>query len=621
MIETMKSITIAAPFSAREQMLLSLRDAGIVQIKEMKQSCEASSRISQKIHALMLNMNAISDEAGKSAAKMKQEKLGKKDFDELDERITSVCAEKKALEAERLSVSAEIGRVEPWGDFDPDEVRRLEKQGFSFSFYTLDERVLDQLREDESVQFIELKDVSRMKAIALVNSSLPHDVSAREFTLPSKSLSALRLRLGEIEKNITGCSSEIRSAAAYLDEYRLRIKELEQDAEFECARATSQEADGKICYISGFMPEESTEVFRSLCKANRWAYLIADISDDENPPTKLKYKGLIRIIQPIYDILGTVPGYREYDISSWFLLFFSIFFAMIIGDAGYGLIFLIAAIVMNVRAKKCSDTNILLYVLSATTIIYGAVTGTWFGSLSVLEKLPFLQVFIIPSICNYSMELYGIESVYAQNKVMQLCFILGAAQLALACVINVIHKAKDRDLSLFGDIGWFIDVIVLYMMALYLVIGSEVNFTIVIAGVAAGFALVVIFGSQSPSESFAKGLKAGLGGFFTSFLDTVSCFSNIMSYIRLFAVGMASLAIAQSFNNMATMAGPVFGSLIVILGTVLNIVMGLLSVVVHGVRLNLLEFSGQLGMEWTGYKYEPFRKTVQTEETKKGVTK
>ena len=294
---------------------------------------------------------------------------------------------------------------------------------------------------------------------------------------------------------------------------------------------------------------------------------------------------------------------------------------MIIGDAGYGLIFLIAAIVMNVRAKKCSDTNILLYVLSATTIIYGALTGTWFGSLSVLEKLPFLQVFIIPSICNYSMELYGIESVYAQNKVMQLCFILGAAQLGLACVINVIHKAKENDLSLFGDIGWFIDVIVLYMMALYLVIGSEVNFTIVIAGVAAGFALVVIFGSQSPSESFAKGLKAGLGGFFTSFLDTVSCFSNIMSYIRLFAVGMASLAIAQSFNNMATMAGPVFGALIVILGTVLNIVMGLLSVVVHGVRLNLLEFSGQLGMEWTGYKYEPFRKTVQTEETKKGVTK
>ena len=160
------------------------------------------------------------------------------------------------------------------------------------------------------------------------------------------------------------------------------------------------------------------------------------------------------------------------------------------------------------------------------------------------------------------------------------------------------------------------------MMALYLVIGQSVNFTIVVAGIVVGFVLVIVFGSQSPGESFAKGLKAGLGGLFTSFLDTVSCFSNIMSYIRLFAVGMASLAIAQSFNNMAGMAGPVFGALIVVLGTVLNIVMGFLSVIVHGVRLNLLEFSGQLGMEWTGYKYEPFRRTVQTsEEIVKGDVK
>ena len=233
-----------------------------------------------------------------------------------------------------------------------------------------------------------------------------------------------------------------------------------------------------------------------------------------------------------------------------------------------------------------------------------------------------VQSFIIPSICNYSMELYGIESVFAQNNVMELCFILGASQLGLACVLNVVHKIPKRDLSLLGDIGWLIDVVVLYMMALYLVIGASVDFTIVIAGVAAGFLLVVIFGSQEPGKSFASGLKSGLGGFFTSFLDTVSCFSNIMSYIRLFAVGMASLAIAQSFNNMAGMAGPVFGAVIAVLGTALNLVMGLLSVVVHGVRLNLLEFSGQLSMEWTGYKYEPFRETVETaNETEQGVVK
>ena len=113
---------------------------------------------------------------------------------------------------------------------------------------------------------------------------------------------------------------------------------------------------------------------------------------------------------------------------------------------------------------------------------------------------------------------------------------------------------------------------------------------------------------------FLDGLKASLAGFFTTFLDTISCFSNIMSYIRLFAVGMASLAIAQSFNGMAEgmLSGALIpvGIAIIVVGHLLNLVMGILSVVVHGVRLNLLEFSGALGMEWTGYNYEPFCKMV-----------
>ena len=146
---------------------------------------------------------------------------------------------------------------------------------------------------------------------------------------------------------------------------------------------------------------------------------------------------------------------------------------------------------------------------------------------------------------------------------------------------------------------------------LYLVIGQQVNLIPVACVVIAGFLLVVCFGGMAPDKTFGQGLKAGLGNAFTVFLNTISAFGNIMSYIRLFAVGMASLAIAQSFNNMALgFKGPlvVVGILIMLVGHGLNIVMGLLSVVVHGVRLNLLEFSGQLGMEWTGTAYAPFKK-------------
>ena len=151
----------------------------------------------------------------------------------------------------------------------------------------------------------------------------------------------------------------------------------------------------------------------------------------------------------------------------------------------------------------------------------------------------------------------------------------------------------------------------LYFVVLYLVIGQQVNLPIVGAIVGAGFLLVVLFGGMAPGKTFTQGLKAGVGDAFTVFLNTISAFGNVMSYIRLFAVGMASLAIAQSFNNMAAgFKGPlmVAGIAIMVIGHALNIVMGFLSVVVHGVRLNLLEFSGQLGMEWSGTAYDPFRK-------------
>ena len=621
MIEPMKSVTIVAQAKKRQEMLLALRHAGIIHISQLTRSCPESDGIAVKIHSLMSVMNAVADEAGKSARGVKQERLDGQALDSLVCDLEKAISDRKAAEDEHLRLSGEISRVEPWGDFDPESVKALAGDGYAFFFYTVDDSVLDAIREDGSVVFVTLRDVNRMKAIAVLGSRLPSRFAAREFTLPQASLTELRSRLAELERTIGEAGRALCDAAKYSDAFKLEVKRLEEASMFERVKATSRDEQDRIVFISGYLPEDRCDDFRSLAKENGWAYLIDDVSDDEDPPTQLKYKGLIRIIQPIYDILGTVPGYREYDISSWFLLFFSIFFAMIIGDAGYGLIFLLIAVVMNVRAKKCSDANILLYVLSVTTIIYGAVTGTWFGSLAVLEKLPFLQLFIIPSICNYSMELYGIESVYAQNAVMQLCFILGATQLGLACVLNVISKFRVRDLSLLGDIGWLIDVCVLYMMALYLVIGASVNFTVVVIGVVIGFFLVVVFGSQEPGKSFGAGLKSGLGGFFTSFLDTVSCFSNIMSYIRLFAVGMASLAIAQSFNSMADMAGPVFGAVIVVLGTVLNIVMGLLSVIVHGVRLNLLEFSGQLGMEWTGYKYDPFRETVDKTESEQGVVK
>ena len=287
-------------------------------------------------------------------------------------------------------------------------------------------------------------------------------------------------------------------------------------------------------------------------------------ADDDKVPTKIKYTKVTRLIAPVFDILGTVPGYREYDISFWFLGFFTLFFAMIIGDAGYGCLFLLTAAALTVKSKKPSDAVQLLWVLSIATIVWGAMTGTWFGLEGAMD-VPLLRSLVVPTFANYP-EYFNVSTTQQQNSVMKFCFILGTVQLSLACVMNIRRKTREKDLSWVADLGWLCAICALYFVVLYLVIGEQVNLTPIAAVVLLGFVLVVCFGGMSPDKTFAQGLKAGLGNAFTVFLNTISAFGNIMSYIRLFAVGMASLAIAQSFNNMALgFKGPLVIAAILIL--------------------------------------------------------
>ena len=402
--------------------------------------------------------------------------------------------------------------------------------------------------------------------------------------------------------------------AAHMKQHRMELAaglllKTQNDAEYSAVSNTSQGQDGLV-WLSGYLPVGEAEGLKKAAAQAHWAWAMDDpAGDDEKVPTKVQYNKVTKLMIPVFDILGTVPGYREYDISFWFLGFFTLFFAMIIGDAGYGCLFLLAALVLTLKGKGSSNAVQLLWVLSAATVIWGALTGTWFGLEQAMD-VPLLKSLVIPTFANYP-AYFDVSTTTQQNTIMKFCFILGTVQLSLACVMNIRRKLKEKDLSWVSDLGWLAAIDALYFVVLYLVIGQQVNLLPVAGVVIAGFLLVVCFGGMSPDKSFVQGLKAGLGNAFTVFLNTISAFGNIMSYIRLFAVGMASLAIAQSFNDMAfSLNGPlvIAAVLVLLIGHGLNIVMGLLSVVVHGVRLNLLEFSGQLGMEWAGIAYDPFKK-------------
>lgn len=602
MIEKMKAVCVVTRACQKDSMLDTLRDMGILHVSEKKAADGVYLERFSVISRLLGELKAYVTEGEQPETLLTDE-----EFEKIYKETIDALDRKASVSTKRVELSLELEKLRPWGEFDSEEIRSLPK-ALNMHFYRVDKRAYRELAADESVKFVRLCNVDQMEAIAVVGA-LDGSVNAIPFNVPEKGPVQLREEIAECDRVLEKCETTLKSAAKHLKSYADQLTKAQNDAEYSSVDRTLGK-DSDLIWLGGYIPSDEEEAFVRTAREQNWAWAINEIEDgDESVPTKIRYNKLTALIKPVFDILGVVPGYREYDISFWFLAFFALFFAMIIGDAGYGAIFLIGAVVLNIKSKKITNIVLLLYVLSCTTIIWGALTGTWFG-LEGAMNIPFFKALVIPAIANYP-EHFGVETVSAQNNVMRFCFSIGVIQLALACVMNITRKCREKSLGFLADIGWLMSISALYFLVLNLVIGQSIDFAIVASVIGGGFVMVILFGGMEAKQSFSKGLKAGLGNAFTVFLNTISAFGNIMSYIRLFAVGMASLAIAQSFNGMAEGFSGVLvivGAIIMAVGHLLNIVMGFLSVVVHGVRLNLLEFSGQLGMEWSGVAYQPFKK-------------
>ena len=197
-------------------------------------------------------------------------------------------------------------------------------------------------------------------------------------------------------------------------------------------------------------------------------------------------------------------------------------------------------------------------------------------------------------------------------------FSLGIVHLILAHTLAFLKKLREAPrIHAFADVGWSSTLIGLYFFVLNLVVSAE-KFPVPPATlplIFGGLIVVVLFAGQEGDGFFRGVLRTlNIGNLIYTALTAISSFADIISYIRLFAVGLASVEIARSFNNMAEgimqsggAVGTILGIVVLCIGHSLNLVMGGLSVLVHGLRLKMLEFSGHLGNEWTGFAYKPFR--------------
>jgi len=600
MIERMSKITLLVEAERAETTLKELRKLGVLHVKSIPNPPSADlTAIAARMEQARKALSLLGD-----TGKVKQKHKG--NAAELCESINTTGKTLAHLEEVKDELSIMQRWYEKWSRVSLEQLNDLAEEGYYLTLYQISPADWKEIQEQPDL--FELNTDKNAVQIALITTDPEKKLNFRPFSLPELPAGEVESRLRENTAALKKLQKQLEEWRCYADLIRGHILQLTKEHRFaEVQNGLGREEN--IVYLQGFVPAEDAKIIEEAARRHAWGYVEEEPEETDNPPTKLRNAAWIRIIQPVFDFLGTVPGYREKDVSMYFLLFFSVFVAMIIGDAGYGAIFLALAVFSTIKTKKAGKKLprfvTLLYVLSLSTLAWGAVTGTWFGSVAI-ARLPFFKSLIVPQITSFP-ELFPDLAVNPQDRVMLICFVLAVIQLGLASIMNFIENLPQ--LKALEHAGWFSLTVGLFTLVLNLVLGMNLP-SFAMPLIAAGFVFIVLFGKQEKGKSFLKGIFAGLGGAFNTFLDAISSFSNIISYIRLFAVGMASVAIASSFNDIAApmMQGPAIAAaiLVLLIGHGLNIIMGLLSVIVHGIRLNMLEFSGQLGLEWTGYKYEPF---------------
>ncbi len=587
MIVPMKKATILFENGDAEATVTDLRKLGLLHVEHQNPPESRDISVLQEKVAFInssfnvFNQVMVSDENVQPADKITS------DWESVIHHILDLGKRREQLESLSRTIIGQINEWEPWGDVDINQIQNLGQNGIFLKLYQVPVKETGSFPDDVVVKTIfTTGDIAHCITI----SRRQFECIYKEIPPPKETVSVLKERLIENTKDMEIIKGEIIESARYYEAFLEIKRKLEKEIEFRQV-LHGMGKEGAIGYVTGYIPYDHEGYLLAEARSRKWGIMITDPSEDDNVPTLLRNPTWVTMIKPVLGLLGLTPGYRELDVSMLFLIFFSIFFGILIGDAGYGLVYILITLGLQKMMKPDAEmktTISLFYLLGSCAIIWGILTGTFFGQ-GWLRTLGFTP--LVPQLND-------------ANVMGTFCFLLGALHLSIAHAWRALLKIPS--FTALADVGYICIIWTAFFLARTLILGEAFppfGMWLVVAGII----LVIVF--TSPQANVLRGIGEGLGTMALSFMNNIT---DVISYIRLFAVSMAGLAVAETTNYLASGFGSgvvalAAGVVIILFGHSLNIVLGLMSVLVHGVRLNVLEFSGHANVTWSGFEFEPLK--------------
>jgi V/A-type H+-transporting ATPase subunit I len=581
MIVPMKKLYMIVQKKDIVSSLESLRELGAVHIEALEATPDAMIVEYQEEIKALEEASAILSTVNHEGT---QESVS--DWREVVNLVLKKQADIDHLREHMAKREALIEKWTPWGHFSMKDTRVLAGRGVYLQLYELTKAQMKDLPKDKIRREIYSSGgITRIAVFNDVEESLPF----KQVELHSRSLNSMNDLQRQALEKIGEAQRDIDAQAKYLAFLQDQYSKSQDSLNFENVAAGMKE-DETLAYLKGFCPTEDAERIEKEAQKNNWGILIEDPVDNDEVPTLLKNKGWFNLSSPVIQLVEVLPGYKEADVSGALVIFFTLFFGMLIGDAAYGAIFALMTGFAHFKlGKKMEDKTLfyLMYLLTGFTMVWGVLTGTYFGQ----QWLPSTVSAVVPWL-------------NVTENIQWLCFTIAVVHLSLARIWSAARKFPN--MTYLSDIGWLFIVFGMYHLANMFVLNiplPQYAAPLIFIGMALAFFFMVPFKEftkQAPQEAIPF------------LLGVISSGTDIVSYIRLFAVGLATVAVADAANNMPA-ALPDFGigyGFMVFLH-VLNLVLAAMAILVHAIRLNVLEFSGHLGLEWSGFKFQPFKRNVK----------
>ena len=609
MITKMKKYTFLVFHKEYDEFLRELREAGVVHIAQKEVGTADDEQLQEQIVLADKLRKTISDlSAYLVEGAVGADTVGLKSAEQLMQEFAKLVSEKQQLADSIANVEKERSRMKVWGDFDDRKMKALKEEGYLLEYFVCPKSKYDEEWETLYNAVVVAEEGGQVYFVCVGKTNEAFSIDAEQVVLNEHSARQLSSDIEALNGLLAAKQAQLEAfALANINSLKKALYQTERLIDWTGVKLnTSSIVDDKLCLLEGFCPIDNADNLDSMLDKRHVYYTKEDPTEEDDTPIKLHNNWFTRMFECLTGMYGW-PVYGEADPTPILAPFFLLFFAMCMGDAGYGILLILFGILTTKKVLNISmfeGLGPLITTLGIGTLVVGFFLGTFFG-------IDLYNAAWVPDSLK-SVMIKGEVMGYDIQMVLALC--IGVFHICLAMTVKAIIYTKrfgfKQNISTWGWLLFILGALITGILAISNVFSVEVaKWVLIVIGIISAFGIYIF---NTPGRNPLINIGAGL---WDTYNMATGILGDVLSYIRLYALGLAGGMLGGAFNNLAQMVlgeTPNVGSwigfiLILIVGHLLNVAMSALGAFVHPLRLSFVEYFKNSGYEGKGKLYEPFK--------------